>query len=106
MATSSAILVQVGYSDVALHRRKLTETVRHDFPKINLWLRRLYWNYPAFKNTTDFARKLHKIPARISQADSVDIKEHYYYSHAQINPTRIVPVGPQPDIEPLDKDGK
>jgi len=65
-------------------------TIRHDFPKLNLWLRRLYWNNPAFKNTTDFAH----------------IKEHYYYSHAQINPTRIVPVGPHPDIEPLDKDSK
>jgi len=30
-----------------------------------------------------------------------DIKEHYYYSHSQINPTRVVPLGPKQDIEPL-----
>lgn len=35
-----------------------------------------------------------------------DIKEHYYYSHAQINPTRIVPIGPLPNIEPLDAAGQ
>ncbi len=37
--------------------------------------------------------------------DGADIKEHYYYSHAQINPTRIVPHGPIPNIEPLDDAG-
>lgn len=31
----------------------------------------------------------------------VDIKEHYYYSHSQINPNRIVPFGPDVNIEPL-----
>lgn len=34
-------------------------------------------------------------------ADDLDIKEHYYYSHPQINPTRIVPIGPVPHIESL-----
>lgn len=33
---------------------------------------------------------------------SVDIREHYFYSHKQINPYRIVPYGPNVDIEPLD----
>ena len=56
------------------------------FPNLHRWLRELYWKNPAFKNTTDF--------------DS--IKKHYYASHVTINPTSIVPVGPKPDIEPLD----
>ncbi|RXK37638.1 glutathione S-transferase Gst3 [Tremella mesenterica] len=60
-------------------------SIRHDYPHINRWLKNLYWNYPAFKDTTDFDH----------------IKEHYYYSHAHINPTRIVPLGPRVDIEPL-----
>lgn len=60
-------------------------TIRHDYPNLNRWLKNLYWNNAAFKDTTDFEH----------------IKKHYYMSHAQINPTRIVPVGPLPAIEPL-----
>ncbi|CED82196.1 Predicted glutathione S-transferase [Phaffia rhodozyma] len=60
-------------------------TIRHSFPNLNNWLKNLYWKNDAFKSTTDFDH----------------IKEHYYYSHVQINPTRIVPVGPVPHIEPL-----
>jgi glutathionyl-hydroquinone reductase len=59
--------------------------VRHSYPNINRWLKNLYWNNPAFKNTTDFTH----------------IKQHYYWSHPQINPTRVVPLGPKEDIEPL-----
>ncbi|ORX33591.1 glutathione S-transferase [Kockovaella imperatae] len=60
-------------------------SIRHDYPHINRWLKNLYWNNPAFKDTTDFDQ----------------IKEHYYYSHGNINPTRVVPLGPKEDIEPL-----
>lgn len=28
--------------------------IRHDFPLLDRWLRRLYWRYPAFKDTTRF----------------------------------------------------
>ncbi|KAL7414131.1 glutathione S-transferase omega-like 2 [Mrakia frigida] len=59
--------------------------IRHDYPNINLWMKKLYWKNDAFKSTTDFAH----------------IKEHYYYSHAQINPTRVVPLGPKENIEAL-----
>ncbi|WFD00798.1 glutathionyl-hydroquinone reductase [Malassezia yamatoensis] len=57
------------------------------FPNVHRWLRELYWNNEAFKSTTDF--------------DS--IKKHYYGSHVKINPTGIVPLGPEPHIEPLDQ---
>lgn len=60
-------------------------SIRHDYPNINRWLKNLYWNYPAFKDTTNFEH----------------IKTHYYWSHPQINPTRIVPLGPKLNIEPL-----
>lgn len=49
-------------------------------------MRNLYWNNAAFKDTTNF---LH-------------IKNHYTKSHTQINPHSITPVGPLPDILPLD----
>jgi len=60
-------------------------TIRHDYPNINRWLKNLYWKNPAFKDTTNFEQ----------------IKTHYYWSHQPINPTRIVPLGPKPNIEPL-----
>ncbi|KAE8543068.1 hypothetical protein D1P53_000555 [Cryptococcus gattii VGV] len=59
--------------------------IRHNYRNLHKWLQRLYWNNPAFKDTTDFDH----------------IKEHYYYSHSQINPNRIVPFGPDVNIEPL-----
>ncbi|GAA5959666.1 hypothetical protein JCM3765_007233 [Sporobolomyces pararoseus] len=60
-------------------------TIRHDYPNLNRWMKNLYHNHPAFKETTNFEH----------------IKMHYFTSHPQINPTRIVPVGPTPPIESL-----
>jgi len=60
-------------------------TIRHDYPAINSWMKKLYWNNDAFKSSTNFDH----------------IKTHYYWSHQFINPTRIVPKGPIPNIEPL-----
>jgi glutathionyl-hydroquinone reductase len=48
-----------------------------DYPALQEYLKRLY-HHPGIKETVNF---LH-------------IKQHYYYSHNTINPTRIVPVGP------------
>lgn len=48
-----------------------------DYPELCAHLERLY-NHPGVAETVDFAH----------------IKRHYYYSHASINPTRIVPAGP------------
>ncbi|KAK7047385.1 S-glutathionyl-(chloro)hydroquinone reductase [Paramarasmius palmivorus] len=60
-------------------------TIRNGYPAINKWMKKLYWNDDAFKSSTNFEH----------------IKTHYYWSHPHINPTRVVPVGPHPDIEPL-----
>ncbi|KAF9018119.1 hypothetical protein BDZ89DRAFT_1074144 [Hymenopellis radicata] len=59
--------------------------IRHGYPAINKWMKNLYWNNDAFKSSTNFKH----------------IKTTYYWSHQMINGTRIVPVGPIPDIEPL-----
>jgi putative glutathione S-transferase len=59
--------------------------IRHGYPAINSWLKKLYWNNPAFQTTTNFPH----------------IKTHYYWSLTSINPNRVVPVGPLPDIEAL-----
>lgn len=62
--------------------------IRSGFPALHRWMRNLYWNVPAFKDSTNF---LH-------------IKNHYTRSHTQINPLSITPVGPLPDILPLDEE--
>lgn len=58
-------------------------TVRHEYPRINNWLRHLYWNVKGFRETTDFRH----------------IKENYTKSHGDINPLGITPMGPWPDVE-------
>lgn len=60
-------------------------TIRHNYPYINKWLQDLYWNNDAYKASTDFEH----------------IKRHYTKSHKQINPFSITPLGPIPNVEPL-----
>lgn len=62
--------------------------IRSGYPRIHRWVRRLYWENPAFRDTTDFYH----------------IKQHYTKSHKQINQFSITPLGPTPDILPLDQD--
>ncbi|KAI4528924.1 hypothetical protein K525DRAFT_244802 [Schizophyllum commune Loenen D] len=57
-------------------------SIRHGYPAINKWLKKLYWTNDAFKSSTRFDH----------------IKTGYY---SQNNPSGIVPLGPIPDIEPL-----
>ena len=59
-----------------------------DYPAISNYLRELY-QYPGVTQTVNFAH----------------IKQHYYGSHATINPSRVVPLGPHQDFTlPHDRD--
>lgn len=49
-----------------------------DYPNLSNWLRELY-QWPGVAETVDFTH----------------IKNHYYASHATINPTGIIPAGPR-----------
>jgi glutathionyl-hydroquinone reductase len=64
--------------------------IRSGFPAIHRWVRGLYWDLPAFRDTTDFEH----------------IKKHYTKSHKQINQFAITPVGPLPDVLPKDEEVK
>ncbi|KAF1993210.1 hypothetical protein P154DRAFT_583034 [Amniculicola lignicola CBS 123094] len=64
------------------HFKTNIRDIRSGYPHLHKWLRHLYWDYPAFKDTTEFEH----------------IKYHYTKSHAQINPFAVTPVGPLPDI--------
>jgi len=54
----------------------------HDYPHLSAYMRELY-QMPGISGTVDLET----------------IKSHYYGSHATINPTGIVPAGPQLDLD-------
>ncbi|PYI06752.1 ubiquitin-activating enzyme E1 [Aspergillus sclerotiicarbonarius CBS 121057] len=58
--------------------------IRSCYPAIHAWMRGLYWDVEAFRETTNFEH----------------IKKHYTKSHKQINQFGITPVGPVPDVLP------
>jgi len=53
-------------------------------------------DYPALFG---FLRDLYQRPAIWGTCNLDQIKEHYYWSQTAVNPTRIVPVGPSPDLD-------
>lgn len=53
-----------------------------DYPHLNGYMKELY-QVKGIKETTDFYH----------------IKRHYYYSHTGINPTQVVPKGPELDLD-------
>jgi len=69
------------------------DAVYHYHFKCNL--RRLT-DYPAL---WDYTRSLYQHPAIGRTVDFGHIKRHYFGSHAAINPTRIVPLGPILDLD-------
>ncbi|KAK4623989.1 Glutathione S-transferase omega-like 2 [Fulvia fulva] len=57
--------------------------IRYSYPHLDNWLRRIYWEHEAFRETTDFRH----------------IKENYTKSHKGVNPKGVTPVGPWPNIQ-------
>jgi len=53
------------------------------------------WEYP---NLSNYARDLYQHPGVAETVSLAQIKRHYYHSQRQVNPTGIVPVGPQLDF--------
>ena len=58
------------------------------------------------ENLWGYARDLFQTPGFGDTTDFVQIKQHYYMTHTDINPTRIVPAGPDLTtwLEPHDRD--
>jgi putative glutathione S-transferase len=52
-----------------------------------------------FENLWPYVRDLYQVPGVADTVHMDHIKSHYYGSHDTINPTRIVPVGPDIDYE-------
>jgi len=58
-----------------------------------------------YPNIWGYVRELYQMPGIAATVSLDHIKRHYYGSHESINPTRIVPVGPDIDFEaPHDRD--
>ncbi len=57
-----------------------------------------------YRNLWAYARDIYQIPGVAETVDFGHIKRHYYMSHRRINPTGIVPVGPELDFDlPADR---
>ncbi|GLK76858.1 glutathione-dependent reductase [Methylopila jiangsuensis] len=68
------------------------DAVYHGHFKCNL---RRISDYP---NLSGYLRELYQWPGVAGTVNFAHIKTHYYWSHATINPTRIVPKGPELDL--------
>lgn len=51
-----------------------------------------------YPNLFGYLRDLYQIPGVAQTVNFDHIKRHYYYTHDDINPTRIVPIGPLQDL--------
>lgn len=84
--------------------RLFTTLIRFDLVYFNHFKcnRRRLIDYP---NLWDYTRQLYQMPNIAATVHFGHIKQHYYQSHPGVNPSRIVPVGPQIDFEkPHDRD--
>ncbi len=52
-----------------------------------------------FKNISAYLRDLYQVPGISETVNMVHIKTHYYESHRTINPTSVVPFGPEMHLE-------
>jgi putative glutathione S-transferase len=78
--------------------RLFTTLVRFDSAYVGHFkcnLRRIA-DYP---NLSGYLRELYQVPGVADTVNMTHIKHHYYGSHATINPTGIVPVGPELDLD-------
>lgn len=69
------------------------DAVYHGHFKCNL---RRITDYP---NLSGYLRELYQWPGVAETVNLQHIKDHYYRSHVTINPTGIVPLGPQLDLD-------
>lgn len=77
------------------------DTVYHGHFKCN---RRRIADYP---NLWGYTRELYQWPGVAKTVRMDHIAHHYYYSHDMVNPTRIVPIGPELDLlAPHGRDGQ
>ena len=50
-------------------------------------------------NLQGYLRELYQLPGVAETVNMAHIKRHYYESHGTINPTGVVPAGPELDLD-------
>ena len=57
-----------------------------------------------YPNLWSYTRELYQVPGIAETVNMDHIKTHYYVSHTSINPTRVIPKGPELDfMQPGDR---
>ena len=51
-----------------------------------------------YRNLSGYLRDLYQVPGIAETVNFEHIKRHYYFTHDDINPTRIVPIGPLQEL--------
>ena len=51
-----------------------------------------------YPNIYGYMKELYQVPGIAETVNFEHIKRHYYYSHTMINPTQVIPVGPEQDL--------
>jgi len=51
-----------------------------------------------YPNLSNYLRELYQVPGIAETVNFTHIKGHYYRSHNTINPTGIIPIGPELDL--------
>ena len=51
-----------------------------------------------YENLSEYVRDLYQQPGIAETVNMQHIKQHYYASHESVNPSRVVPVGPEIDF--------
>ncbi|AIW14491.1 glutathione S-transferase family protein [Vibrio tubiashii] len=51
-----------------------------------------------YGNLNGYMKELYQVPGIKETTDFYHIKRHYYFSHTGINPTQVVPLGPELDL--------
>ena len=51
-----------------------------------------------YENLSEYVRDLYQQPGTAETVNMQHIKQHYYASHESVNPSRVVPVGPEIDF--------
>jgi putative glutathione S-transferase len=51
-----------------------------------------------YANLSNYLRELYQVPGVADTVNFAHIKKHYYQSHETVNPTRVVAIGPEMDL--------
>jgi putative glutathione S-transferase len=88
----------VGHQQTEADWRFFTTLVRFD-PVYYVHFKCNVRQIREYPNLSNYLRELYQVPGIRDTVDFAHIKTHYYWSHTSVNPHRIIPIGPQIDLD-------